>query len=86
MIGKPYSGKLNVRFDEGELEIGHSLLRQFSTLLFRECPKLHLTQHWRKPFGKQPGFKPDILDRGPAVSPMRNDVSKGNLYKIDKKL
>jgi hypothetical protein len=24
MIGKPYSGKLNVRFDEGELEIGHS--------------------------------------------------------------
>jgi len=24
MIGKPYSGKLNVRFDEGELEIGLS--------------------------------------------------------------
>ena len=24
MIGKPYSGKLNVRFDEGELEIGQS--------------------------------------------------------------
>ena len=23
MIGKPYSGKLNVRFDEGEMEIGH---------------------------------------------------------------
>ncbi len=23
IIGKPYSGKLNVRFDEGELEIGH---------------------------------------------------------------
>ncbi len=23
MIGKPYSGKPNVRFDEGELEIGH---------------------------------------------------------------
>jgi hypothetical protein len=22
MIGKPYSGKPNVRFDEGELEIG----------------------------------------------------------------
>jgi hypothetical protein len=22
MTGKPYSGKLNVRFDEGELEIG----------------------------------------------------------------
>jgi len=24
MIGKPYSGKPNVRFDEGELEIEHS--------------------------------------------------------------
>ena len=35
MIGKPYSGKLNVRFDEGELEIEHSLLRQFSTLLLK---------------------------------------------------
>ena len=23
MIGKPYSGELNVRFDEGELEIGN---------------------------------------------------------------
>ena len=23
MIGKPYSRKLNVRFDEGELETGH---------------------------------------------------------------
>ena len=34
MIGKPYSGKLNVWFDEGELEIGHLLLRQFSTLPF----------------------------------------------------
>jgi len=32
MTGKPYSGKLNVRFDEGELEIGHLPLRQFSTL------------------------------------------------------
>ena len=32
MIGKPYSGKLNVRFDEGELEIEPSLLRQLSTL------------------------------------------------------
>jgi hypothetical protein len=32
MIGKPYSGKLNVRFDEGELEIEHSPLRQLSTL------------------------------------------------------
>ena len=28
MIGKPYSGKLNVRFDEGELEIEHGLARE----------------------------------------------------------
>ena len=34
MIGKPYSGKLNVRFDEGELEIGQSSLRQFPALPF----------------------------------------------------
>ena len=27
MIGKPYSGKLNVRFDEGELEIEHGYAR-----------------------------------------------------------
>jgi len=32
MIGKPYSGKLNVRFDEGELEIEPLPLRQLSTL------------------------------------------------------
>ena len=32
MIGKPYSGELNVRFDEGELEIGSGPLRQLSTL------------------------------------------------------
>ena len=25
MIGKPYSGKPNVRFDEGKLEIEHGL-------------------------------------------------------------
>ena len=31
MIGKPYSGKPNVRFDEGELEIGHKPLRQLSS-------------------------------------------------------
>ena len=36
MIGKQYSGKLNVRFDEGELEIEPRLLRQFPTL-----PLLH---------------------------------------------
>ncbi len=34
MIGKPYSGKLNVRFDEGELEIEPRPLRQFPTLPF----------------------------------------------------
>ncbi len=32
MIGKPYSGKPNVRFDEGELEIEPRLLRQIPTL------------------------------------------------------
>jgi hypothetical protein len=32
MIGKPYSRKLNVRFDEGELEIEHQPLHQLSTL------------------------------------------------------
>lgn len=37
MIGKPYSGKLNVRFDEGELEIGHQPLRQFPTLPAPAC-------------------------------------------------
>jgi len=36
MIGKPYAGKPHVRFDEGELEIEPSLLRQLSTL-----PNLH---------------------------------------------
>jgi len=39
MIGKPYSGKLNVRFDEGELEIGHPSLRQFPTLPKTQDPK-----------------------------------------------
>jgi hypothetical protein len=35
MIGKPYSGKPNVRFDEGELEIG---LRHYaSSLLYHYC-------------------------------------------------
>jgi len=27
MVGKPYSGKLNVRFDERELEIAHDKAR-----------------------------------------------------------
>jgi hypothetical protein len=43
MIGKPYSGKLNVRFDEGELEIELSLLRQLSTLPIPEEFLEHLT-------------------------------------------
>jgi hypothetical protein len=36
MIGKPYSGKPNVRFDEGELEIEHSATMPalYSTALF----------------------------------------------------
>ncbi len=40
MIGKPYSGKLNVRFDEGELEIGLSLATTpalYSTAIFAEA-------------------------------------------------
>ena len=34
MIGKPYSGKLNVLFDEEELGLGSWPLRQLSTLPF----------------------------------------------------
>jgi hypothetical protein len=34
IIGKPYSGKLNVRFDEGELEIGH---RYYASSLLYLC-------------------------------------------------
>jgi hypothetical protein len=40
MIGKPDSGKLNVRFDEGELEIEPRLLRQFPTLPISLFPSL----------------------------------------------
>jgi hypothetical protein len=29
------------------------------------------------PFGKQPGFKPDIIESGPAVSPIRNVIGNG---------
>jgi hypothetical protein len=32
MIGKPYSGELNVRFDEGELEIEPSATSQLPPL------------------------------------------------------
>ncbi len=34
MIGKPYSGKPNVRFDEGELEIEHVHRHYASSLLY----------------------------------------------------
>jgi hypothetical protein len=39
MIGKPYSGKLNVRFDEGELEIEPSATTPapYSTLRRRKA-------------------------------------------------
>ena len=47
MIGKPYSGKLNVRFDEGELEIGHLPLRQFSTLPLRPFTPLRYIVYLR---------------------------------------
>ena len=41
MIGKPYSGKLNVRFDEGELEI--ELLATTPALYSTEVAKFHLS-------------------------------------------
>jgi len=34
MIGKPCARKSHARFDEGELEIEHTPLRQLSTLPF----------------------------------------------------
>jgi len=46
MIGKPYSGKLNVRFDEGELEIGLLPLRQFSTLPQLPSPVVNRIMIW----------------------------------------
>jgi hypothetical protein len=48
MIGKPDSGKLNVRFDEGELEIESRLLRQFPTLPRFQQVKPDPKGHWRK--------------------------------------
>jgi hypothetical protein len=33
IIGKPYSGKLNVRFDEGELEIEFSQFSHYASSL-----------------------------------------------------
>jgi hypothetical protein len=41
MIGKPYSGKLNVRFDEGELEIG-LFIYYASSLLY---PTIEILKH-----------------------------------------
>jgi hypothetical protein len=40
MIGKPYSGKPNVRFDEGELEIEHAATTPalYSTQIFKNVP------------------------------------------------
>ncbi len=43
MIGKPYSGKLNVRFDEGELEIG--LCHYASSLLYPGIQELAEIKH-----------------------------------------
>ncbi len=40
MIGKPYSGKLNVRFDEGELEIEPQ--HYASSLLYPNRKAFHL--------------------------------------------
>jgi len=55
MIGKPYSGKPNVRFDEGELEIGQKPLRQLSTLplvLFQVPGQVELGPSLRKQRGE----------------------------------
>src|SRR4030043_937621 len=50
MTGKPYSRKLNVRFEEGELEIGHSYYA--SSLLYhewyREYPFLQAIQVYER--------------------------------------
>ena len=37
MTGKPYSRKLNVRFEEGELEIGHSYYASSLLYLYALC-------------------------------------------------
>ena len=44
IIGKPYSGKPNVRFDEGELEIEHTATTPalYSTNLMNKGYKVHL--------------------------------------------
>ena len=47
MIGKPYSGKLNVRFDDGELEIGlldvATTLAPYSTRILIKREIMYLT-------------------------------------------
>jgi hypothetical protein len=43
MIGKPYSGKLNVRFDEGELEIERP--RHYASSLLYPTPLGRLLQY-----------------------------------------
>jgi hypothetical protein len=45
IIGKPYSGKLNVRFDEGELEIGQIRCHYANSLLY-----------WRRQIRWEGGF------------------------------
>ena len=47
IIGKPYSGKPNVRFDEGELEIEQSATTPalYSTVPFGADPLLPESEH-----------------------------------------
>jgi len=66
MIGKPYSGakldqrgnKLNVRFDEGELEIECQPLRQLSTL-----PSFYWVHEPDKPDKQDQQDQPDKPDQ-----------------------
>jgi hypothetical protein len=52
MIGKPYSGKPNVRFDEGELEIEHSATTPALYSTERNSKQLFLRKHtlWKQFF------------------------------------
>jgi hypothetical protein len=56
-IGKPYSGKPNVRFDEGALEIELQLLRQLPTLLKFAKRDIHFPRSKGRA-GKVPPFLP----------------------------
>jgi len=66
MIGKPYSGKPNVRFDEGELEI--ELLATTPALYSSESDNPFLTSSFLKcsksKFARELKISPDISSLG----------------------